>query len=49
MREGKLFLAETAPQDQDAAFDSHLKLPRREHFWAMSGVPDHFTLRFDHE
>ena len=48
LREGKLFLAETAPPNVSATFESNRrKLPRREHFWLCDACSAHFTLRFD--
>ena len=48
LREGKLFLAETLPQDPNPPFDgARRKLPRREHFWLCAACAAHFTLCFD--
>jgi hypothetical protein len=46
--EGKLFLAETPPQDAKHSFDgARRKMPRREHFWLCTACSTHFTLYFD--
>ena len=48
LREGKLFLAETLPQDPSQPFDGERrKVRRREHFWLCDACFPHFTLRFD--
>lgn len=48
LREGKLFLAEATPRDQDSIADGQRKKPpRREHFWLCQSCSAHFTLRFD--
>ena len=50
LREGKLFLAETLPQDPSQRFDGERhKVRRREHFWLCDACSPHFTLRFDAE
>ena len=49
MREGKLFLAEAPPHDEDAFDGQRKRLPRREHFWLCQACSYHFTLRFDPE
>lgn len=50
LREGKLFLAETLPQDSSQPFDGNRrKVRRREHFWLCDVCSAHFTLRFDTE
>jgi len=50
LREGKLFLAETLPQDPSQPFDGNRrKVRRREHFWLCDVCSAHFTLRFDAE
>jgi hypothetical protein len=51
LREGKLFLAETFPQNPNhQPFDgAHRKMRRREHFWLCDACSIHFTLRFDAE
>lgn len=48
LREGKLFLAETPPQDANHSLDGpRRKMPRREHFWLCAACSTHFTLCFD--
>jgi len=50
LREGKLFLAETLPQDSNQPFDGNRrKVRRREHFWLCDACSTHLTLRFDAE
>jgi hypothetical protein len=50
LREGKLFLAESASADPDNSADGQRqKLRRREHFWLCEGCAAHFTLRFDND
>jgi hypothetical protein len=50
LREGKLFLAETLPQDPRHPFHgAHRKMRRREHFWLCAACSAHFTLCFDAE
>jgi hypothetical protein len=50
LREGKLFLAETLPQDPSQPFNGERrKVRRREHFWLCDACSTHFTLRFDAE
>jgi len=50
LREGKLFLAETLPQDPSQPFaGERRKVRRREHFWLCDACSSHFTLRFDME
>lgn len=50
LREGKLFLAETLPQDASQPFDgTRRKMRRREHFWLCDACSIRFTLRFDAE
>jgi hypothetical protein len=50
LREGKLFLAETLPQDSSQPFDGERrKVRKREHFWLCDACANHFTLRFDAE
>jgi hypothetical protein len=50
LREGKLFLAETLPQDSSRSFGGERrKVRKREHFWLCDACANHFTLRFDAE
>ena len=49
LREGKLFLAETLPQDPSRFDGERRKLRKREHFWLCDVCSTHFTLRFDAE
>ena len=50
LREGKLFLAETTPQEASHPFDgARRKMRRREHFWLCDTCSAHFTLCFDAE
>jgi len=50
LREGKLFLAETLPQDSSQPFDGNRrKMRHREHFWLCNDCATQFTLRFDAE
>jgi hypothetical protein len=47
LREGKLFLAETLSNPNEAFDGTRRKLRRREHFWLCDACATHFTLRFD--
>ncbi len=50
LREGKLFLAETLPQQLSQPFDGERrKVYRREHFWLCDACAALFKLRFDAE
>jgi len=50
LREGKLFLAETLPQDSSQPFDGNRrKAAHREHFWLCEACSTQYTLRFDAE
>ena len=48
LREGKLFLAESFPNDLDSGFDGNRRKARkREHFWLCGACSALFTLHFD--
>jgi len=47
LREGKLFVAEATPAEQDGRQGHRQKLQRHEHFWLCQACSGHFTLRFD--
>lgn len=48
LREGKLFVSETATTDLEDGFDGNRRKTRkREHFWLCGACSAHFTLHFD--
>lgn len=48
LREGKLFLAEIHPNQDDPHLNSNRRRAwRREHYWLCQACSSHFTLRFD--
>jgi hypothetical protein len=47
LHEGKLFLAETFPTNNQDFDGGRRKLRRREHFWLCDACSCHYTLRFD--
>ena len=48
LREGKLFVSETAATDLEDGFDGNRRKTRkREHFWLCGACSVHFTLHFD--
>lgn len=47
LREGKLFVAESAVNDLEDFDRNRRKTRRREHFWLCGACSVHFTLYFD--
>jgi hypothetical protein len=47
LREGKLFLAEIHPSDDQPPLNGNRRKARREHYWLCQSCSSHFTLRVD--